>query len=79
VLQTPPVLSLSFKKNLEPKLAFLQEQLQLSKDMLREIIVKNSVLLGRSLEKCYRPRVEQCRQAGQPVRLVVERTGESDR
>ena len=73
VLQAPTVLGLSYVKNLEPKLAFLQEELQFSNETLREKIVKIPALLGYSLEKRYRPRVKQCRQACQPLRLVVER------
>ena len=74
VLQAPTVLGLSYENNLEPKLAFLQEELQFSNETLREKIVKIPALLGYSLEKRYRPRVTQCRQACQPLRLVVERS-----
>ena len=73
VLGIPSVLGYSYEKNLEPKLAFLQEELQFSNEMLREKIGKNPQLLSYSLEQRFKPRVKQCREAGPPVRLVVER------
>ena len=78
VLTLPPVLGLSYDTNLEPTLAFLQEELQLSKEILREKIVSMPPLLSYSLAKRYRPRLEQCREANEPVELVWKRVNLTD-
>ena len=65
------MLSLSFEANIEPKLAYLRKELALSEEALRESVIKSPALLGYSLDRRYKPRIELCRRAGAPAELVV--------
>ena len=78
VLRLPTVLGYNYAGNLEPKLDFLQVELALSVDTLREKVLTRPAALGYSLERRYRPRLERCREAGKPLRLVVDRADLSD-
>lgn len=78
VLRLPSVLGYSYKLNLEPKLDFLQDELALSVDALREKVITRPAALGYSLERRYRPRLARCKEAGKPLRLVVDRADLTD-
>ena len=53
----PQVLGLSFDDNVQPKLDFLQSELELSTAELRQEVLRDPVSLGVSLERSLRPNV----------------------
>ena len=71
VLRLPAVLSYSYEANIKPKLAYLQKELRLSEEALRETVLMKPALLSYSLEKRFKPRVKLCREVGASVLLVV--------
>ena len=74
----PQVLGLSYEANLKPKLYFLQAELNLSLNTLRQSIVSYPARLGYSLERRYRPRLRACRLAGADVEAVIRLAARTD-
>ena len=64
--------------NMAPKLAYLEQEIGLSPAELRDWVVKNPTLLGRSLANRYRPRLEACRAAGVDVKRVLSYATQTD-
>ena len=64
--------------NMAPKLAYLEREIGLSPAELRDWVVKNPTLLGRSLANRYRPRLEACRAAGVDVTRVLSYASQTD-
>merc|ERR1712070_164396 len=73
VLRLPAVLGYSFKANLEPKLAYLEHELGISRGKVRDRVLRMPALLGYSIEKRYAPRLAACRLAGRPPMFVLDR------
>ena len=63
---------------LESKLAYLEREIGLSPAELRDWVVKNPILLGRSLANSYRPRLEVCRAAGVDAKRVLTYASRAD-
>ena len=49
---------------MEPKLAYLEREIGLSRPELREQVLRIPAIMSYSLDKRYRQRVEACRAAG---------------
>jgi protein-disulfide isomerase len=62
---------LSVEANVVPKLDFLQRELGLSDETLRERVVGNPVFVGYSVEGRLRPRIKLCRELGLPVERML--------
>ena len=61
-----------------PKLDFLQAELGLSLDALRDKVLRRPALLGYSQAHRYVPRLEACRKVGADAALVVDRVALTD-
>ena len=77
-MRLPAVLGYSYDVNIEPKLAYLQEELGVSQATLREKVLIMPALLSYSLEKRYKPRVKLCRAAEVPVMMMVSCASQTD-
>ena len=78
VVALPSVLSYSFESNIEPKLNFLQAELDLSLVALREKVLAMPAILGYSQERRYLPRLAACRLVGADPMLIVRRVAMPD-
>ena len=64
-------LGYSFDRNLAPKLDYLQRELGLSDESLRERVVGSPVILETSLKGRLKPRVELCKKLGLPAERML--------
>ena len=62
---------LSVSNNMEPKLAYLEQELNMTRAALRDHVLRIPAILAYSLDKRYRPRVEACRAAGVDAAYVL--------
>ena len=72
------MLSYSYEANLQPKLAFLQAELSLSTDELRDKVILKPAVLGYSLAKRFRPRLAAIRAAGKDPFVLLTRITYTD-
>ena len=76
----PSLLNKSVEENLEPKLYFFErELLGGSRAELRNFLVNNPATVSRSLERCYRTRLEACRAAGVDKKRVLGYSNSSEK
>ena len=78
VVTSPSLLYLSVEDNMERKLQFLAREIGLSRAEVRDLVVKDSSMLARSLASRYRPRLEACRAAGVDVKRVLSYAKQTD-
>ena len=71
MLRQPTVLNLSIEGNVLPTINFLQGELGLSDNLLRERIVGTPQILSYSIERRLRPRVELCKEMGLPAARML--------
>ena len=71
VLTFPVLPGLSVSNNMEPKLAYLEQELNMTRAALRDHVLRIPAILAYSLDKRYRPRVEACRAAGVDAGYVL--------
>ena len=62
---------LSVEANMAPKLAYLEQELNMTRAALRDHVLRIPAILAYSLDKRYRPRVEACRAAGVDAAYVL--------
>jgi mTERF domain-containing protein len=76
----PSLLKCSLKGNLSPKLEYLRQAFNNSLDEVRDAILLQPTLLGYSLEKRIRPRMEKILKSGlQPKKITIAITLREDR
>ena len=80
IVALPALMGYSIEDNLEPKLDFFErELLGGSRAELRNFLVNNPATVSRSLERCYRTRLEACRAAGVDKKRVLGYSNSSEK
>ena len=78
VLTLPGLLGYSVEDNMAPKLAYLEQELNMTRAALRDHVLRIPAILAYCLDKRYRPRVEACRAAGVDAAYVLTATPLTD-
>jgi len=72
ILKFPQLLTMSFHRNVAPKLAYFRTELNLTATDLRRRVATHPTVLAYSLEGRYKPRTALCEDLGLDVALVLQ-------